>query len=199
MQQQLEERRYINEQIINHQRLLFQIFTFSVIAAVAILGWGMQVFLTTGRGELAAFLLLAPTAIIIPCAFIIGAIRDEIFGWGAYILVFHEDEREPGYETILDKKRDEVEERKRCGRFRESYTSIIGVYSVFILICCSLFFYVILISPICSYFSALVVFPIGLHIWWCIKFYNIPSKEHRDKLKKDWREAKDLLHKSIKQ
>ena len=194
MQQQLEERKYLNSQIMNHQRLLFQIFTFSVIAAVAILGWGIEALSKngTGRSELAPFIFLTPMAIIIPCAFIISAIRDEIFGWAAYIFVFHEGDQHPGYETALDKMRDQH------GGFRESYTSIIGVYSIFILICCILFIIAILISPICSYYSTLVVFPIGLHIWWCIKFLNIPKKNNREKLKKDWLEAKELLRKSKK-
>lgn len=127
MQQKLEEHKYRNEQIMNHQRLIFQIFTFSVIAAVAILGWGLQNFPKSGTeaSGLAPFLVLAPMAIILPCAFIISAIREEVFGWAAYIIVFHKSE----YETALDKMRDKV------GRFRESYTSIGWTYWVFFAIC----------------------------------------------------------------
>ncbi len=94
MQLKLEEHKYLNDQIMNHQKILLQIFTFSVIAAVAVLGWGLQSAPRNGAeaSELAAFILLLPPAILIPCAFIISSIRKEIFVWGAYITVFHESE-----------------------------------------------------------------------------------------------------------
>jgi hypothetical protein len=192
MQQKLEERKYLNEQIINHQRLIFQIFTFSVIAAVAILGWSSQTFLGSDMEAswLAIFFVLAPLVIILPCAFIISAIRGEIFGWGAYIIVFHESGECLGYETVLDTARNNF------GRFRESYTSISLAYWFLCVVCCGLFIYGICGiengSMPCG-ISAVVIIPIGLLIYWTIKFVNIPSRSNREKLKNEWREAKKEL------
>ena len=187
MQQKLEERRYLNEQIINHQRLIFQIFTFSIIAAIAILGWGLQSVPKSGAeaSELAPFLVLAPMAIIIPCAFIISAIREEVFGWAAYIIVFYESE----YETALDKVRD------KAGRFRESYTSICFTYWVFFAICGGLFIWSIWNSSLCNGLCALVVIPLVFLLIWYFKFKSIPSKSNRDRLKNQWLEAKQELMK----
>jgi len=191
MQQKLEERRYLNEQIINHQRLIFQIFTFSVIAAGGILGWTSQIFLDTEAGalELAPFLVLVPMAIILPCAFIISAIRAEVFGWAAYIIIFHESGEGLGYETVLDKARDESK------RFRESYTSLVYTYWTLCVICCGLFIYGIQNSSVPCGLSAVAVVPIGLLIFWTFKFVRIPSRSNRDKLKKQWLEIKQKLAK----
>jgi len=191
MQQKLEERRYLNEQIMNHQRLIFQIFTFSVISAVAILGWGSQSFPESGTeaSALTLFLVLAPMAIILPCAFIISGIREEIFGWAAYIIVFHESGEGLGYETVLDKARD------KFGRFRESYTSLLFTYWALCGICCGLFLYGIENSSMPSSLSAVVIIPIGFLIYWTIKFIEIPSKSNRDKLRKRWLETKQELMK----
>ena len=194
MQQKLEERKYLNEQIINHQRLIFQIFTFSIIAAVAILGWGLQSFPKSGTETswLTLFLLLAPMAIVVPCAFIISAIRQEIFGWAAYIIIFHEGEEDFGYETLLDKIRD------KAGRFKESYTPLFWTYLAFLSICSGLFIRGIWISPMLpNGLSALVAIPIGLLIRWAIKFINIPSQSNREKLKNEWLEAKEELSRKV--
>ena len=192
MQQKLEEYKYLNQQIMNHQRLLFQIFTFSVIAAVAILSWGLQSFPKSGMeaSGLAPFLLLAPMAIVLPCAFIIRGIREEIFGWGAYIIVFHESVGDVGYETRLDRIRDKV------GRFRESYTYLIGIYWSFLGICIWLFIWGIMHSPMCGNLPVLIAPPaslFGLLLWWSIKFFNVPGRSNRRKLKNEWLEAKKEL------
>ena len=189
MQRDLEEYKYLNEQIMNHQRLLFQIFTFSVIAAVAILGWGMQSFPKTGTeaSGLTPFLPLAPMAIILPCAFIISGIREEVFGWGAYIIVFHESDTGLGYETVLDKTRD------KAGRFRESYASVTYTYWALLSISSGLFVYAINNSPMHNGLCALVAIPIGILVYWTTKFCNIPSRSNREKLKNKWREAKKEL------
>ena len=186
MQQKLEERKYLNEQIMTHQRLIFQIFTFSIIAAVAILGWGLQNFPKSGTeaSGLALFLVLAPMAVILPCAFIISAIRKEIFGWAAYIIVFHKSE----YETALDKMRD------KAGRFRESYTSIVWTYWSFFVICIGLFMWGIWNSPMNNSLCALGVIPFVILLLWHLEFSNIPSSRNRERLKNEWREAKRLVN-----
>lgn len=186
MQQKLEERKYLNEQIMTHQRLIFQIFTFSIIAAVAIFGWGLQNFLKseTEASGLALFLVLAPMAVILPCAFIISAIREDIFGLAAYILVFHKSE----YETALDKMRD------KASRFRESYTSIVWTYWSFFVICIGLFMWGICNSPMNNSLCVLGVIPFVILLLWNIKFINIPSSSNRERLKNEWREAKRLVN-----
>jgi len=196
MQQKLEEYKYLNQQIMNHQRLLFQIFTFSVIAAVAILGWGLQSFPKSGTeaSGLTVFLLLVPMAIVVPCAFVISGIREDIFRWGAYIILFHESDGGLGYETLLDKIRD------KAGRFKESYTPLFWTYLAFLSICSGLFIRGIWISPMLpNGLSALVAIPIGLLIRWAIKFINIPSQSNREKLKNEWLEAKEELSRKVVQ
>jgi hypothetical protein len=186
VQQKLEEHKYLNEQIINHQRLIFQIFTFSVIAAVAILGWGLQNFPKSGTeaSGFSLFILLAPMAIILPCAFIISAIREEVFGWAAYIIVFHKSE----YEIALDRM------RVKAGRFRESYTSIGWTYWVFFAMCSGLFMWGIWNSPMHNGLCALVVIPFVILLLWYLKFSSIPSNSNRERLKEEWREAKRLVN-----
>src|SRR3990172_1100416 len=94
MQHDLEEYRYLNDQIKTHQHLVFQIFAISTAASVALLGYGLQNFFMAENGQkiskLAPFIILAPIAIIVPSIFLISAIREDIFSWGAYISVFHE-------------------------------------------------------------------------------------------------------------
>jgi len=182
-----EERKYLSEQIINHQRLVFQIFTFSVIVAVGILGWGLQIFPESGAqtSGLAPFLLLAPTAIILSCAFIISGIREEIFRWGAYIIIFHESDGVKGYESRLDKLRD------KRGSYKESYTPIVVVYWVLSIICIALFAKAIdnAIS-ISNGWIAFIIPPLGLLTWWSVIFCNIPGKEKRSKFRDEWSEIK---------
>jgi len=188
MQQKLEERKYLNEQIMNHQRLLVQIFTFSIIAGVAILGWGLQSFLASGEDPswTSVFLVLAPMAIVIPCAYIIKGIREDIFRWGAYIIVFHEGEGTLGYENLLDKLRD------KARKVKESYSTICVAYWVLFLICACLFIYGILSSgTIHDGWAMLALVPFGFLIYWTIRFVDIPSKTSRKQYREDWLKAKE--------
>jgi hypothetical protein len=190
MQQKLEERKYLNEQIMNHQRLLVQIFTFSIIAGVAILGWGLQSFPASGEdtSSTSLFLLLAPIGIVIPCAYMIKGIREEIFRWGAYIILFHEREGTLAYENLLDKLRDILRDKRH--KFRESYSAIWVAYVVLCLICAILFVVGIWRSGTIHYgWSAVALVPLGFLIHWCKGFRNIPSESSRKQYKDDWRKA----------
>ena len=189
MDHKIEEYRYIQNAILNHQRLIFQIFTFSVIASVAVLGWGLQ---SLNRGietpAFTPFLLLIPMAIILPSAFIINGMRQDILRWGAYIMLEHEG-ASPGYETLLDRIRDGQ------GRFAESYTPLIWTYWALSGVCNGVFIWSISnIYPIHMGFSALVALCFVLLAVWSRIFTRIPSKSNRDKLKKDWWEAKRVSH-----
>lgn len=101
----LEEYKYLNQQIMNHQRLIIQVFTFSVIASVALLGYALQSVLKSDDSvsTLMPYIVLAPSAIIVPCAFLITSVRREIQKWGAYIMVFHENKDGAYWETRLRK------------------------------------------------------------------------------------------------
>ena len=190
MEQKSDERKYLHEQIITHQRLMFQIFTFSIIAAAAILGWGLQTLAAsvTVATRVNPFLLLVPMAIIIPCAFIIGGMRADIFRWGTYIIVFHGSDEGAQYEPLLDKIRD------RSSPLKESYTPIVPTYWAFLCICARLFVPAISDSPThCNDLSALITVPLVPLIFWTITFIKIPSKRNRDRLKKEWRKAKEAL------
>ncbi len=185
MRHDLEEYRYINEQIISHQRLIFQIFTFSVIAAVALLGYGLQNFFGE-QGKIsgfALFVILAPVAIIIPCAFIISAIREDIFRWGAYIVVFHEPEGKPGYETRLNKIRD------RKNPLAEAYTALVWTYWALCLACCAWFIWGILSALFHCAWSILVIIPLGFLIYGTIRFCRIPCRGNRQQLIDEWRQV----------
>ena len=190
MQQNSEERKYLNGQIMNHQRLLLQIFTFSIIAGVAILGWGLQSFPASREDTswTSVFLLLAPMAIVIPCAYIISGIREEIFRWGAYIILFHEGEGTLAYENLLDKLRD------KAGKGKESYSPICLAYWALFLICAIPFVLGIMSSGAIHYgWSALAILPLGLLIHWTIRFVDIPSKSSRKRYRQDWLKAEKAI------
>jgi len=168
-----------------HQRLIFQIFTFSIISSVALLGYGLQNFFEEPRkiSELAPFVILTPMAIIVPCAFMINAMREDIFRWGAYIIVFHESDTEPGYEMRLNKIRD------MTNPLKESYTSIVWVYLVLCFACSGLFAWGVLMAPFHWSWSLLAIIPLGSLIWATVRFCKIPSKGNREKLLREWRKA----------
>ena len=188
-----EERQYIREQIIVHQRLIFQIFTFSIIAAIAVLGWGIQDFPTTSEtnGEKASlphvFFLLAPLAITVPCAWVIKGIREDIFRWGAYILVFHESDR-LGYEKLLDKARETKDVIK------ESYSATFFAYGMLTLLCSGLFCWGVVDSPNIHWGLCFVVV-IPLIVQTCLSriFFRIPSDRKRQEYQDNWREAQEAL------
>lgn len=186
----LEERKYLNEQIMNHQRLLVQIFTFSIIAGVAILGWGLQSFPSSGEDTswTSLFLLLAPVGIVIPCAYMIKGIREEMFRWGAYIILFHEGEGTLGYENLVDKLRDTPR------KLKESYSAIWVAYAVLCLTCAILFVVGIWRSGTVQYgWSAVALVPLAFLIHWCKRFCNIPSESSRKQYKDDWRKAEKRI------
>jgi len=189
---ELEEHKYINEEIIVHQRLIIQLFTFSIIASVALLGYGVQNF--SGEqgsiSELSPFVIFAPMAIIVPCAWVITKIRKEIFRWGAYIMVFHESEK-PGYETMLDKIRD-----IRNSWWEESYTPLVITWWGLCAACTGLFIWGVLHTPLHWCWSMLSILPLGFLGRTTDKFCKIPTKGYRQKLEKEWSEAKQATESS---
>jgi len=184
MQQRLEEYKYINQEIAVHQRLIIQIFTISLIASVVVVGYGLQQFTST----VGPFVMLIPMAIIIPCAFLISGLRRDIFRLGAYVMVMHENDKKPGYETLLDKVRDNT------GSLKESLTPIVLTYCTLGVICAGLFVHGVRnIELVPDKVSWLAIVPLLFLGCWAYRYIKIPSKPNRDKLKEEWREAKRVL------
>lgn len=136
----IEEYRYIHDEIITHQRLTFQIFTFSVIASVSILGYGLSNDYSTAN-PLELLIFVCPIVIILPCAWIISNIREQIFRWGAYIQVSHEQSK-TAYETKLS-----ILKKRNTKSFKESYTPIICTLWGMMIISIALYFiHIVLMS-----------------------------------------------------
>ena len=147
-QMRLEEYKYLNQQIMNQQRLIIEVFTFSVIASVALLGYALQSVLKSDDAvdNLMPYIVLAPSAIIVPCAFLITAVRKDIQKWGAYIMVFHEDKGGACWETRLR------EFAKKNPRSTESFSYLFLTYWILQ--------FVIMIAYIWSVAQA------PMNIWW---------------------------------
>ena len=110
-QPQIEEFKALREEIVGFQRAIVQVFTFSVIAAGALIGYGLN--------SQVGYLFLAPFAILLPCGFGIVRKMDAILRNGAYIKFFIEDEVEGfQWETVLYKSRQKETTPKVLKWFR---------------------------------------------------------------------------------
>ena len=104
MDKSREEYNKLARHIEGQFRLIVQVFTVSIVAAVALLGYVLKVLTAGGvYSDLMVLLPLAPLAITTPCAYLIRELRKEIFKWGAYVQVYLEDGGDWRYETELTK------------------------------------------------------------------------------------------------
>lgn len=188
----LEEYKYIQQEIVTHQRLVFQVFVISVIASLSIFGYYLGNYVSVENTEnLTNLIPIFPLAVIIPSALIITRIREDIFRWGAYIQVFFENE-EPAYETRLSIIRD-----NRSNSFKESYTPIFCIW--WILVILSLLFYLHAFATKCftpwtfnfiimGIVSVLGIISIVLFVITTKRYNNITKKEYRQKLIHEWQD-----------
>ncbi len=132
----LEDYRYTNEQIMMHQRLMVQIFTFSLIISVPLIGYGLQIFWGTKEvGEqispYAPYIFLAPALLFIPALAMMYALREAIFQLITYSIVFHQQEA-PGYDIRCRQATSE------SGILRKVFVVMVLIYWVLFLLCTAL-------------------------------------------------------------
>jgi hypothetical protein len=175
----------IRRQVEGQFSLIVQVFVASVIASVALFGYGFQ---TLARKEdsvsgLAPFLVLAPLAITIPCAYFIASLRREIFKWGTYIQTFLEDGRNLRYETELARYREKYKET-------ESLSPIALTYWGLFLIFASSFGWGLHTSSSSLWWLFVLVLPVCLLLHWNCRYNAIPTKD-RGKMEERWRTIKN--------
>jgi len=132
----LEDYRYTNEQIMMHQKLIVQIFTFSLIISVPLIGYGLQIFWGVKEADetisaYAPFIFFAPIVLFIPAIAIICTLRKAIFQLLTYSSVFHQREI-PGYEIRCRKA------TPRTSKLRRAFDVIICTYWVLYFVCFAL-------------------------------------------------------------
>ena len=119
MNKDVEEYRALRQHIQGQFTLIFQVFTVSIVAAIALLGYALNNILgilakaqDVSNLGLYLFFPLLPLIVIIPFALLIKALRKEIFKWGAYVEVYLEDGKDWKYETELNKYMVESDKRE---------------------------------------------------------------------------------------
>jgi ABC-type multidrug transport system fused ATPase/permease subunit len=150
--------------------LVIQVFTTSVVAAVALAGYVFTVLIRADvTSSTTPFLFLTPLAISIPCAYLIGSLRKEIFKWGMYIKVYLEDGNDLKYETELDKYRKRFPER-------ESFNPIAITYWALLLICSLLFGYALHQVGVSLLWLIILVIPLIFLLHWYRDYKDIPYR-----------------------
>ncbi len=184
-QRKIEEYKYLNRQILNHQGLVIQVFTFSIIASVAILGLALNNYFGEDKSKYALLVAFVPMAIIIPCAFFLASTRADIFRLGAFIRVIHESGQDPGYETLLEKKREGTGYIKSM---REAFSYVMVTYWL-IFIVCLVFFVWGLSSLQLWYLIFVVVLAFIMLVSASREFFSIPTDKRRKQFEKEWKEV----------
>lgn len=166
-----DEYHWLRRHIHGQFTLVIQVFTVSVVAAVALIGY---VFTSLTRAEVISsavpFLFLTPLAITIPCAYLISSLRREIFKWGMYIKVYLEDGKDLKYETELDKYRKKFPER-------ESFNLVAITYWVLLLFVCSpLFGYALYKAEMPFLWLIVLIVPLGFLLHWYMSYKDIPYR-----------------------
>jgi len=165
-------------------KLITQVFTTSIVASVALLGYSVKGLLgAAGVSKLEPFLLLTPLLIVVTSAWWISSLRREIFKWAMYIMLYLEDGSERRYETELAKYRDRFSER-------ESLTQIVlpywGLFAI-----CSLCFGQALTEASMNLLWLLLLVPLGvLLVCWHRDFKYIPEKSRKE-YEGRWTAARD--------
>ena len=198
MDKDVEEYRAIRQHIQGQFTLIFQVFTVSILAAIALLGYALNNILGTlakakDISSLGVYLFfpLFPLAVIIPFAFLIKSLRKEIFKWGAYIQVYLEDGKDWKYETELNKYMANYREKESFNPIALSYFVLSGLCFAFSI---SLYLYKFPLSfPNLSYLIAILVFAIVIgwlfKKWW--DDYNEIPTEARKEFMLRWKEVQN--------
>ena len=191
----------LRKQINGQFNLIAQIFTASVIASGALLGYIIKLLAgqslmvnsieeigtSTNGFMITPFLMLTPLIIALPCAYLISTLRKEIFHWATYIKVFIEKDDE-GYETRIYRFREKYHPT-------ESFLPIALTYLAFVVVCIGLFCYMFIQSKmyLCLLNLLWLIVPficLGLFLFWYCDYRDIPlkcSKEYEEK----WRSIKE--------
>lgn len=203
MDKDVEEYRALRQHIQGQFTLIFQVFTASIVAAIALLGYALNNTLGVfAKAEhisnlgLYLFFPLIPLAIIIPFAFLIKSLRKEIFKWGAYVEVYLEDGKNWKYETELNKYMEKHRERESFNPIALSYFVLGGLCFGLSL---SLYLYKFPLSfP--NLFWLILIFVFAIVVGWLYKkwwddFKDIPIKARQEYVLR-WKKTKNYTSES---
>jgi len=182
MNTKLAEYNALRSQIEGQFKLIVQVFTASVIGAVALFGYVFQSSVSSSISNAVPFLLLTPLAILIPCAYFLSSLRREIFEWAAYIQVFLEDGQDNKYETMRAKFRER-------NKPKESLSPIAWTYWALFVMCVCAFGWGLCIASLSFFWIAIALIPFCLLIMWHIGYVRIPFKDSNEALSR-WRKIK---------
>lgn len=162
--------RHIEQQF----RLITQIFTTSLVAAVAVLGYGLSYI---GRpldiSPIGLVILLAPLVMVLPSGYLILGLRREIFQWGAFIRVYIDPGADLKYETKVAKYR-------RCFKKDNSLDSIAFTYWGLCATCFGLYIWQLSAIAV-SMLWCLVMLPFaGGFVHWGLRYMRLPARADQE-------------------
>jgi len=180
-----EEYNRLGRHIEGQFRLIVQIFTVSIVASVALLGYVLKVLSeATDFSGIEPFLALTPLVIVLPCAVLIDYLRREIFKWSMYIKVYLNDGKNWRYESELTRYRQQFPEE-------ESWDAIGITYASILLLCSLLFWWGIDMASMSIYWLLVLLIPAVLFYCWWIRYYGIP-KHCSDRYETRWSQIKAI-------
>ena len=172
MDGKLAEHRVLMSHIESQFRLIIQVFIASLIVSLGLLGYALQIAVSD------PYVFLSPILIFMPCSYLLISLREEIFRWGTYIIVFIEDGKDLRYETALAKFREKY-------RLPESLTPI--YWSYWLLLTISVFLFALhswRAGPPCLQYWigwGLVILATGLILYLLHRRYSqIPEKKTKE-------------------
>lgn len=179
---------WLRKHIYGQFRLIAQVFTASVIAVGALLGYIINSVFTSdivlcSEFSITPFIFLAPLAVAIPCAYFIGELRKEIFKWGTYVEVYLEDREKLNYETELGKYRVMFPES-------ESLNPIAITYWVFAILCGLLFWHSLYLAGMCYLWLLILFVPFVFLGVWFKGYKDIPYK-YSKRYRENWTRVKE--------
>ena len=196
MSKTLDDYNWLRSHIHGQFTIITQVFIASVIAAGALLGYVVKVVAdsslasktltdgasTTGDFSIIPFLLLTQLVIVLPCAYVIGALRKEIFHWAMYIKVYIED-KTGGWETELHKYRNKFREKETFNYFAITYLG-------FFIICSLLFWWGLSLTGMCLIYLLVLLLPLVPFLFWFFGYWDIPHK-YSGEYEQRWAEIKE--------
>jgi hypothetical protein len=197
MAKDVEEYKALRQHIHGQFTLIFQVFTASIVTAIALLGYVLNNILgaiapSSGISNFVLYLFfpLLPLAIIIPFALLIKALRKEIFKWGSYLEVYLENGKDWKYETELSKYMRRYRERESFNPIAISYFSLSALCFLFSI---AIYLYKFPLSfPDLFWLMLVFIFAIivgCLYKKWWDDFKDIPVKARQEYINK-WEKTK---------
>jgi len=136
----LAEYRALREEILHNDRLIIEVFTFSIISSGALIGYSTSLFSSTDSSsfQYAPFIALIPLIIIIPCTYLLTSLRLQIIRLGSYIRAYIETKLDDlNYEGAVAKL---AKSEKGSALMKLSMTPISLTYIAIFLLCWIIFF-----------------------------------------------------------